>query len=275
MESVNAEHMTVYFEPGDREAAGQVQAALTRTITVLQERYGIQPPAGCYVYVMRSWQRAFFHAAAGPWKIYLVVAYPYLALRARRIWPLAGGWAFTLGRRQVLGVKPPDLLAAAAESGLGDRIFRPVASRTEKMRHIAAHEFTHTATTIIRPHTWLYEGLAMRVVDHVAGQPTVRPETVKALADRARGSRAGHRRRLDISDPDALVYTYVRGYWLTRYLDEAHPALLRDLLNARRSRARLERDLAAALHLEPGSVWSQLESLAVRHFSQGLKAATT
>lgn len=269
MDSLRVNTILVCFDAGDRAVAEQLLPAAARTMQVLEDLYGVEPPGDCRVYVMRSWSRMFFDAANWPWRVYLALIYPLLALRARRIWPIAGGWAFPLGRRQVVGVKPPDLLEAAAASGLGDRVFIPAASMSEKMLHVAAHELTHAATGVIRHHTWLREGLAMRVVDHVAGRPTVKAETVHALAQPDRNMQAG-RRRLNVSDTDAFIYTYVRGYWITRFLDEAHAGLLKDLLAARRSTAQLERCLSAGLGIDRARLWHHLDDLAVEHFAPRL-----
>jgi len=41
------------------------------------------------------------------WKIYLVLTFPLVALRARAIWPFAGGWALQYGQRRAIGINRP------------------------------------------------------------------------------------------------------------------------------------------------------------------------
>jgi hypothetical protein len=106
VESLNDNAVRIYFEPADRSVAERLRPAVARTMDVLREHYGVHPPDDCRLYVMRSWPGMFFHAASWPWRVYVTLTYPYLALRARRIWPIAGGWAFPLGKRQIVGVKP-------------------------------------------------------------------------------------------------------------------------------------------------------------------------
>ena len=70
-----------------------------------------------------------------------------------------------------------------------------------------------------------------------------------------------------MEDEDALVYAYVRGYWLTRYLDDTKPELLRDLLSRKRSRKVLEADLAAAFGTTRDAFWGEIDGTVASHFS--------
>jgi len=265
MESIASNGITIYFEPEDRATAELIRPTVAKTERILRDRYGVEPARDCRVYIMRSWQRMFFHATPWPLRIYFALVYPYLYPRASRIWSIAGGWAFPMGRRRVTGIKPPDLLKAADQS-IGRKIFAPDLDINDKIRHITCHELTHAFTAAARRHMWLYEGIAMRAVDHLVERATVLPNTLRRLDTRIRDVEAGRTRRVDLSSPDALVYAYARGYWLTRYLEDTHPELLKDLLKTRRSRGQLERELTDKLQIDAGCFWPRINAIVLRHF---------
>jgi hypothetical protein len=113
---------------------------------------------------------------------------------------------------------------------------------------------------------WLHEGLAMVTVDHLAGKATVKAETLGILADRSQGANPQEGYRALSSDPDSLLYLAVRGYWITRYLTEAQPVLLRAQLVRRQSHEALEGSLAAGMGTDLEGFWSQIDSTVVSQF---------
>lgn len=58
---------------------------------------------------------------------------------------------------------------------------------------------------------------------------------------------------------DELLLLYVRGYWLTRYLEETRPALVKALLAERLSREELEETVAAAYGKDRERFWRELD----------------
>jgi hypothetical protein len=259
--------LTLYFDAEEEAAADLVGRACERGLDLLSDLWGLQAPAECRVYVMTSWPPVLFHAAPWPWRFYLGATLPLRYARIQRVWSMAGGWALRYGRRQVIGIKPPRLLQAV-DTGLRERIF--VRCEVDAwVQHNTCHELTHVCSEHLRLPAWLHEGLAMITVDRFAGQPTVRTETLRTLATRPRGARPGERSSGTSSDPDNLVYLAVRGYWITRYLAEAYPGLLREQLTHRQLPGALEGALAVGIGLEPTGFWSQIESRLVSHFRDG------
>lgn len=265
MQSIASNGITIYFEAQDSPTAELIRPTVAQTARILQDRYGVEQPARCRVYVMRSWQRMFFHAAPFHMKIYFALTYPYLLPRANRIWSIAGGWAFPMGRRRITGVKPAALIQTT-QSSIGSKVFLPEPDVAEKIRQITSHELTHAFTAKARRHMWLYEGIAMRAVDHVTGAETVQRDTLDALSSRIRDVTAGRNRRVDLSNPDELIYVYARGYWLTRYLEDTNPGLLRDLLQNGHTRRELERELAGDLGIDPEAFWPRINTIVLEHF---------
>jgi hypothetical protein len=173
---------------------------------------------------------------------------------------MSGGWAQRYGRRRTIGLKPPRLLGQI-DAGLRERVF--VARDVEAwFCHNACHELVHAATDHLRLPAWLHEGLAMVTVDGFAGRPTVKAETLEAVGRKGEGEGA----RRGALDAEALLYTAVRGYWISRYLADSEPALLRGLLQARHSRETMETDLAAGLGLSRQTFWETIDGTVLDYY---------
>jgi hypothetical protein len=241
-------NLTLYFDAEEQAAADLIGEACERSLDLLRDLWGLETPAECRVYVMTSWLRVLFHAASWPWRIYLAITLPLRYARIQKVWSMAGGWALRYGQRQIIGIKPPHLLRGV-DPGLRERIF--VRRDVDEWVHLKLP-------------TWLHEGLAMVTVDHFAGQPTVKAETLGTLAAQPQPRVAGAS-----SDPDSLVYLAVRGYWITRYLTEVYPGLLEEQLTRRQSHEALEGALAVGMALEPADFWSQIDRRVVFHFGGG------
>jgi hypothetical protein len=259
--------LTLFFDAEDQDAAELISRACKKSTGLLQGCLGLDTPKNCQVYVMTSWPSFMFWSAPWPWKVLLAVTLPLWACRARKIWPLAGGWMLRYGQRRAVGVKPPRLLQIA-DKRIGDRIFVREEDLGRKVQSITCHELTHAFTSHLRLPIWLNEGLAMVMVDRFFDKPTVLSETIEVLG-RWSGKRSpGGRQKLRVGDEDALVYLYVRGYWLTRYIEETQSELLRDLLSLRFPHKELEGKIAAAFGKELEEFWDEINGTLVSHFKQ-------
>jgi hypothetical protein len=268
MEVRDLDGLTLYYEAGEREAAELIARACRESVQLISELWDLEPPEDCRVYVMTSWRRFAFQSAPWPRRVLMALLYPLWAPGIRRAWPQVGGYAQRYGHRRVVGLKPPRLIKLA-QGGAGERIFLPLPDAAEKVRHNTCHELAHAFVDHLDLPDWLKEGLAMVTVDRFAGGPTVRPETVDSLA-RSRGEAPAGRTGLDLRDPDAVVYLYVRGYWLTRFLHETQPGLLQGLLAHRHDPEALERQVSAALGIPHGEFWREIDGLVAAHFGQGV-----
>jgi hypothetical protein len=259
--------LTLYFDAGDEEAAGLIADACERSLDLLRARWGLEAPEDCRVYVMTSWPRFLFGSAPWPRRIYLAVTLPLRYGRIQKLWDLSGGWAQRYGRRQVMGLKPPRLLQEI-DAGRRESVF--VRRDTGQwVQHNTCHELVHACTEPLRLPVWLHEGLAMVAVDRLAGSPTVKAETLAALANRSRGAgpQAGSGR--PAADPETLVYLAVRGYWIARYLDETRPALLKSQLARPQPHQALESALAAGLGLGREEFDARIDGIVLAHFRDG------
>jgi hypothetical protein len=267
METRTIGSVNLYFDAEEGAAAELIGSACERSLDLIRDLWALGAPEDCRVYVMTSWPRALFHAAPWPWRIYLAITLPLRYGRIQKVWGMAGGWAQRYGERRVIGIKPPRLLQEV-DAGLRERIFvrRDV---DEWVQHNTCHELVHACSDHLGLPAWLHEGLAMVTVDRFAGRPTVKVETLAALASGPGGTGVQGRARALAADPQALVYLAVRGYWFTRYLAEAQPGLLKGQLAGPQSHEALEGALAAGLGMSGEEFWGQIDGVVAACFSAG------
>ncbi len=264
MESIQVGGITVLYDYGELSAAETVCEAVERSTQIILQSWDLRMPRDCRVCVMTGWLSFVLRSAPWLWKVYVVMTLPLRILAYRRLWRYAGGWAVQFGKRRAIGVKPPHLLRLE-ERSIGQRIFLPEETVEEKVMHITCHELTHAFTAHLRLPTWLNEGLAMVTVDRLLGKVTVRPETIETL--RFSGAVPGRRQKIDLDDSDAVVYTYVRGYWLTRFIEDTQQGFLRRLLKRRYNHRDLEMRVAAAFEMNREAFWRNIDSMIVEHFA--------
>jgi hypothetical protein len=265
MKSMDASGLTLFFDPDEQDAAQLIAQACEKSVGVIGTLWGLDRPRDCRVYVMTSWPRFAFHAAPWHWRILMGLTLPFWYSRGSKMWVYAGGFAQRYGRRRAIGVKPPRLLQLSDRS-IGDLIFVRGIDVRQEVQRVTCHELTHAFAGHLRLPMWLNEGLAMVTVDRYAGQPTVKSETLEAITRSAQSPSPGRYRKLQAGDRDALVYHAARGYWLTRYVEDTQPELLRDLLSQRYRHRELEEKVAAAYGMGYDEFWRTIDGLLVSHF---------
>jgi len=264
VETIPVNDLTLYFDPSEHEAAELVRRACDKSVQLIHACWDLDPPADLRVYVLTSdWLQSTFHSAPWGWRILMSVTLPLWYLRTARLWQVAGGWHQQYGQRQVVGVKTPRLLSRS-DHGLGDRVFVREEDVADKIQHITCHELVHAFTAHLKLPVWLNEGLALLTVDRLFDRPTIKCETVEVL--RHAPGKTNDSRRLDLKNPDAVVYLYVRGYWLTRYLEETRPGLLQGLLVRHYSHNELESRIAFAYGREQQAFWREADDTVAAHF---------
>jgi hypothetical protein len=260
------QNTTFFFDDADRDTAEGVIATVDECGRLIVRLWGVPMPDDVHVHVMTSWPVFVFRSAPWHWKLLLGLTLPVWGSRAAKIWTLAGGWELSYGRRRTVGVKPSRLLELA-RSTIGRELFEPERSMDEKLRGIVCHELTHAFTSHLGLPVWLKEGLAMLTVDRYLGRETVRQATLSALSASSGRLTPRGRARLDVDDRETLVYLYIFGYWLTRYLDETAPGALRDLLARRRRPDQLEALIAAAVGSPVDEYRATVDARLAAHFA--------
>jgi hypothetical protein len=266
LENTPVAGLTLFFEAGEQEAAELIGGACAQSVDLIQQLWGLGAPEDCRVYVMTSWLHFMFHAAPWPWRPLLAIFFPLWAPRAKKLWRYAGGWAQRYGNRRAVGVKPPHL-AQLSDRSIGGQVFVKEDDVREKVRHVTCHELVHAFASHLRLPMWLNEGLAMVTVDRYFQKQTVRRETLGVLERWSRGTGPGRYRKLRVEDKDAMVYHCVRGYWLTRYIEDTQPELLRGLLARRTGHRELERKVASAYGQEVRVFWQHIDRVVSSYFT--------
>ena len=107
----------------------------------------------------------------------------------------------------------------------------------------------------------------MIMAEKISGKPTVRRDTLDFLAQSTEISRRTGWQKPRIQDQRALLYLYIRGYWLTRYIEETNVGLLREFLSVGRRNEALEEELAAAYGKSTDNFWREIDSMMVAYFT--------
>jgi hypothetical protein len=270
MQSMEIAGLQLFYAPEEAETADIIAEACVRSLEIIRERWGLNAPAECRIYVMTSWRGFLLHAAPWPWRIAMTITLPIWGPRAQALWAVAGGFHQAFGRRRAIGVKPPRLLAEADRT-IGQRIFvRPEPRDLEReVRQVTCHELTHACTAHLKPPMWLNEGLAMITVDRFNGAPTVREDSLEILSRGQAASDSARYQDVDADNREALLYHAVRGYWLTHFLDEHHPDTLQSLLAGSPNRREVSKLLAEAVGCEVQRVWPEIDGIVVTHYARG------
>ena len=75
--------------------------------------------------------------------------------------------------------------------------------------------------------------------DRCLGKPTVLQGTLQLLKEENQEQNDAEKINLNTQSREEILLIYVRGYWLTQYLVETQPELVRKLLNQRFSHLEL------------------------------------
>ncbi|MFC1961403.1 hypothetical protein ACFLYO_11925 [Chloroflexota bacterium] len=264
-QSREAHGITLYYEAAEQEAAALIGAATIQTAELLHDTWGLATPANCRVYVMTDWPPFLFHAVGEPRRTLYRITMPLWRRRVDRMWPLVGGWSLFMRGMSVATIKAPRLLATA-DTSIGQHLFIKETDLDIRACHITAHELTHAFTTHLRLPVWLHEGLAMSMVDKLLGHVTVQPATLGLLANPPDKIPTSYR-RLDVRNVETAVFVYARGYWLTRYLLETRPELLRELLARRYRHREIETQIADVVGIDRKNFWPTLTPVLNAHFA--------
>ena len=92
MQKKSINGLTLFFGEEGLYTVELIGQACGKSIGLIQEHLGLDTPKDCRVYIMTSWFGFVFRSAPWLWKVLLAVTMPLWAFRAKKTWPLAGGW---------------------------------------------------------------------------------------------------------------------------------------------------------------------------------------
>ena len=230
---------------------------------VVEEMWPFPRPRRLRVVVWTDWMDGFRKGLTGWRRLLLPVWSRGIGKTGARLWPLVGGITVRVWPPAVL-VKPPRVMKEA-DVRLGEQLFVHLDSLELKVRSVAAHELTHAyAVSRAALPPWLNEGIAMLTVDRFLGYPTVKAQTIEMLGS-VDPPIIFYSQLKRLTDSE-LVKLYARGYWLTRYLLEEHPAVLDKLLSRRLGADIRKGVVARALGVPTRELWQHFDSIVFDHF---------
>ena len=265
METRSISGVNIYYAAADEKTVELLCAACETSFQTIQATWQLPVPEDCRVYLMDSWPRCVFLGAPLASQILLGLTLPIWYRDFRMRWEYAGGWSQRYGQRQVVGIKTPRLIAGATNA-LGESLFVQEVDVEKKYLSIVCHELTHACTDHLRLPSWLNEGLAMVSVDRCLEKQTVLEETLSLLESAPGDGQPIEKLDLTALTRQQVILLYVRGYWLTRYLQETHSDLICELLTAQMASGEIEVRIAKDLNLSRDRFWQEADELLVQHY---------
>lgn len=265
---VVSQQVSIFYNSGHEELAGEMEKAFKEALPLTGELWGLDVPGRMRLYVAVSMPQFVFHSS--PWlkKIFLLKLFPFWYFKAKKIWAIAGGWNMG-GKNPVVAVKPPELFKTGATS-MGKIIYVDEPDDMKRFRRYVVHETVHAFSSFQRLPLWLNEGMAVVTEDRYNGSPVIKKETLERLKPRQddMADKPGEYRQLNRMTEDVIIGNFVRGYWLTRFLEEAHPGFLKDLLKQplKGNHQVIDQKIASLLNIPAAELWKKIDIVILDFF---------
>jgi hypothetical protein len=204
-----------------------VREACCQAVDFLQNTWSLKVP-NCHVYITAKWQTIILEQAPSLYKFMNQASFIFLRNRYKvldSLWNRSAGWFQRHGKLCLIAVKP---LHEFEKMNLTNHPLYTPMSAEEKFSNTLVHELTHAFTAHLTLPLWLNEGIALLTAERALGYGAVKRETLDYLTTPQKGSSYYQLAKLS---NEKFFYHYARGYWLTRYLQEQHEDVLRQLLS--------------------------------------------
>lgn len=252
MERLDTQGPPVFYERPYEDDARLAATTYGRAVTVMHDRWRLQPPKDCRLFVITDGRRFVLSSAPPAWRLLLAITTPLWSRNLAKSWRFSGGLAQRYGHRCVIGVKPVSLMAVR-DAGTQHRLYRQVDDARHMLQRVIATEVAYAAIAALQVPDWLRVGLAMRTVDHVLGDQYVREETRDLLRQSLPTRRAQRRHAAE-----TVLRFHAQAYWVTRMLDERSDGLLADVFQRATQAGEAEHRLASACGVETAHLLSSL-----------------
>lgn len=101
---------------------------------------------------------------------------------------------------------------------------RKYKSNEEYLKSIYAHELTHAFSNKLKLPQWLNEGIALYTSEDVLNDRIVSKNSLELLNKESTKINIS---RLIIDSEIKMAYTYIKGYWTIKYLNEIYPGFIK------------------------------------------------
>lgn len=250
-------------DDADPVGTNVIAEAVAASVPVIEELWPFRRPRRARVVVWTDWMDGYRRGLSW-WRRAIVMALGKRRIErlGQRMWPIVGGITLRTQPPAVL-IKPPRLLEEA-DLRLGEKLFVRLDDTEMRVRSITCHELMHAYASSRALPPWLNEGIAMLTVDRFFGFDTVKPQTLELLGTVERPIRS-YLSLPKLTDSE-LVKLYARGYWITRYLAEVHPTVLRKLVGFRVGIGIPEQAIASAIGVPRRRLWEDIDGVVFDHY---------
>lgn len=255
----------IYFEEHHGELAGLAHDSMDSIITFNRDQWKLDTPQDMSIYIMTSMMTMLFHPSPMYRKVLLGLSLPLWYGRVKKIWQYSGGWSYPTGKRRVIGVKPPELWPDPL-TNFGVKVFADSETDEEKFQWLLCHEAVHAFSYHLRLPLWLNEGIASYSVDLLYQKQTIRPELIQLLEKREEAAEDMNYRKIQSKEKKLLLYHFLRGYFLTRYLHENHGGLIGEIMAHRIPYKEINTKVASVLDIPVDQLWTQVDSILTAYF---------
>jgi hypothetical protein len=216
-----------HMQEPSSETESLLREACCRAVNFLQTTWSLKIPH-CHVYVTARWQTIMLEHS--PTLHNIINKASFILLRHRynmlnNLWNRSAGWFQRYGKLCLIAIKP---LREFEKMNLANHPLYTTMTTKERFSNTLVHELTHAFTAHLKLPLWLNEGLALLTSEEALGYGAVKKETLEYLTTPQRGSSYYQLPKLS---NEKFFYQYAKGYWLTRYLQEQHEDILKQLLS--------------------------------------------
>ncbi len=208
------------------ETTSLLREACCQAVDFLPNTWSLNIP-NCYVYVTARWQTIMLEQ---PPLLHRSLRRAFFTVRPKRrtlmdrLWTRSAGWFQRYGKVCFIAIKP---LSEFQKMNLANNQLYTPMTYHEKFSNTLFHELTHAFTAHLKLPLWLNEGVALLSAEKALGYGMVKEETLEYLTT---PQRSLNYYQLPKLSNEQFLYQYAKGYWLTRYLQEQHEDVLKQLL---------------------------------------------
>jgi hypothetical protein len=217
----------MHLQEPSSETETLLREACCRAVNFLQNTWSLKIPK-CHVYVTSKWQTMMLEHPPALYKTINKVSFIFLRKRyvlLDGLWNRSAGWFQRYGKLCLIAIKP--LREFEKMNLTNSQLYVPMTAQ-EKFSNTLVHELTHAFTAHLKLPLWLNEGVALLTSEQALGYGAVKTETLDYLTTPQGGSSYYQLPKLS---NEKFFYQYAKGYWLTRYLQEQHEDVLKQLLS--------------------------------------------
>ncbi len=262
----------VLYSERNEEIAKAISGTFDEIIPLIEKLWGLKVPHNCRFYILDSMLNFVYHSSSWLKKVLLTIFFPLWYPRAKGIWKVSGGWTLRGRKNPACGVKTPEMIQKISESpdSMGKEIFNDVPDMVERAKNFACHEMVHAFSSHLLLPLWLNEGIAQVTVDKWRGETTVPDGSISYLNQENKGGKPSEYSDIKGKERQNLIYQFLRGYWLTRYIMETHPQLIRETMAKGKIGKAAEKTilnhLAQKMDFAVEEFWQKIDGVVVEYF---------